>query len=70
LQNDSCTCEYLKFSQHKDAVLSGIPLFRVMSEDSACKSENLRFPVSRLDDRAIPSGRPSAHCSICLDDVP
>jgi hypothetical protein len=29
-----------------------------MSEDSACKSEEFKFPVSRPDDRAIPSGRP------------
>jgi hypothetical protein len=41
----------------------GIPLFRV------CKSEESKFPVSRPDDRPIPSGRPSVHCSICLDDV-
>jgi hypothetical protein len=43
---------------------------RRVSEDSACKSENLRFPVSRPDDRAIPSGRLSVHCSIHPDDVP
>jgi hypothetical protein len=40
------------------------------SEDSVYKSENLQFPVSRPDDRAIPSGRLSDHCSIRLDDVP
>jgi len=54
----------------KDVVLQGIPLFRRVSEDSACKSENLRFPVSRPDDRAIPSGCPSVHRSIHPDDVP
>jgi hypothetical protein len=53
----------------KDAVKQGVPLFRVMSEDSACKSEEFKFPVSRPDDQAIPSGRPSVHCSIRLDDV-
>jgi len=53
----------------KDVVLQGIPLFKRVSEDSACKTENLRFPVSRPDDRAIPSGRPSVHCSIRPDDV-
>jgi len=54
----------------KDVVLQGIPLFRRVSEDSACKSESLWFLVSRPDDRAIPSGRPPAHCSIRPDDVP
>jgi len=34
-----------------------------------CKSEESKFPVSRPDDRAIPSGRPSFHCSIRPDDV-
>jgi hypothetical protein len=42
---------------------TGIPLFRV------CKSEEFMFPVSRPDDRAIPSGRPSVHCSIGPNDV-
>jgi hypothetical protein len=63
-------CVWTKSLVCKDVVLSRIPLFRVMSEDSACKSENLWFPVSRPDDRAIPSGRPFVHCSIRLDDVP
>jgi len=54
----------------KDDVLQGIQLFRRVSEDSACKSENLLFLVSRPDDRAIQSGRPSVHCSIRPDDVP
>jgi hypothetical protein len=31
--------------------------------------KNFKFPVSRPDDRAIPSGCPSVHCSIHLDDV-
>jgi hypothetical protein len=47
----------------KDVVLQGIPLFRRVSEDSACKSENLRIPISCLDDRAIPSGRPTDQAS-------
>jgi hypothetical protein len=51
----------------KDDVLTGTPLFRSISEDSACKSEDFRFPVSRPDDRAIPSGRSSVHCSFCPD---
>jgi hypothetical protein len=51
-------------------VLQGIPLFRRVSEDFACKTENLRFPVSCPNDRAIPSGRPSVHYSIHPDDEP
>jgi hypothetical protein len=53
----------------KDAVLQGIPLFKRVSEDSAYKSENLRFPVSCPNDRAIPSGRPFVNCSIRPDNV-
>jgi hypothetical protein len=63
-------CVWTKSLVCKDAVLQGIPLFRRISEDSIYKSENLRFPVSRTDDRAIPSGRPSVHCSIRPNDVP
>jgi hypothetical protein len=33
------------------------------------KDQRFRFPVSRPDDRAIPSGRPSVHCSTRPDDV-
>jgi hypothetical protein len=33
------------------------------------KDRRFRFPISRPDDRAIPSGRPSDHCSILPDDV-
>jgi hypothetical protein len=54
----------------KDDVLQGIPLFRRVSEDSVCKSENLWFPVSRSNDRAIPSRRPSVYYFIRPDDVP
>jgi len=42
---------------------TGIPLFRF------CKLEEFKFPVSRPDDRAIPSRCPSIHCSILPDDV-
>jgi hypothetical protein len=35
-----------------------------------CTSQKNRFLVNRPDDRAIPSGRPSVHCSIRPDDVP
>jgi len=58
------------FGQNHLYVKEGIPLFRRVSEDSARKSENLWFPVSRPDDRAIPSRRPSVHCSISPDNVP
>jgi hypothetical protein len=54
----------------KDPDLQGILLFRSVSEDYACKSEDFRIPVSCPDDRAIPSERPSVHSSIRLDDVP
>jgi hypothetical protein len=37
---------------------------------TACKSEDFQFPVSRPDDRAIPSGRSSVYCSIRPDEVP
>jgi hypothetical protein len=40
-----------------------------MSDDSACKSEEFKFPISRSDYRAILSGCPSVHCSIRPDDV-
>jgi len=42
----------------------------VMSEDSACKSEEFKFPVSRPDDRAIPFGLPSVNRSSRPGDVP
>jgi hypothetical protein len=38
-------------------------------KSALCTSKKNRFPVSRLDDRAIPFGRPSVHCSIRLDDM-
>jgi hypothetical protein len=42
----------------------------VMSDDSACKSEEFKFPVSRPDDQAISSGRPSINSSNHPDDMP
>jgi hypothetical protein len=51
----------------KDAVNRDF-LFRALSEDFALR--RFRFPVSRPDNRAIPSGRPSDHCSIRPDNVP
>jgi hypothetical protein len=42
-----------------------------VNRDSTIQSlqvrRNSKFPVSRSDDRAIPSGRPSVHCSIRPD---
>jgi hypothetical protein len=37
---------------------------------TAFKTEVFTVPVSRPDDREIPFGRPSVHCSIRPDDVP
>jgi hypothetical protein len=34
------------------------------------KDQRFLFPVSLPDDRAIPSGRTSKHCSIRPDDMP
>jgi hypothetical protein len=39
-----------------------------MSVDSVSQ-KNFKFPASRPDNRAIPSRRPSVHCSIRPDDV-
>jgi hypothetical protein len=63
-------CVWTKSLVCKDAVLQGILLFRKISKDSVYKSKNLWFPVNRPDDRAIPSERPSVHCSICPDEMP
>jgi hypothetical protein len=45
----------------------------VVNRDSTIQSlqvrRNSKFPVSRPDDQAISSGRPSVHCSIRPDDV-
>jgi hypothetical protein len=38
--------------------------FRVMSEDSACKSEEFQAPCQPSGQCVIPSGRPSVYCSI------
>jgi hypothetical protein len=43
--------------------------FRVMSEDSACKSEEFQVPCQPSGRCIIPSGRPSVYCSIRPDDV-
>jgi hypothetical protein len=43
--------------------------FRVMSEDSACKSEEFQVPCQPSGRCVIPSGLPSVYCSIHPDDV-
>jgi hypothetical protein len=43
--------------------------FRVMSEDSACKSEEFQVPCQPSGRCVIPSGSPSVYYSICSDDV-
>jgi hypothetical protein len=41
-----------------------------VNRDSTIQSdEEFKFPISRPDDRAIPSGRPTVNCSIHPDDV-
>jgi hypothetical protein len=52
-------------------LLSGIPLFKMMSEDSALlTSQNISVPRQLFGRRVIPSGCPSVHYSIRPDDVP
>jgi hypothetical protein len=48
---------------------TGIPLSERCQSFLPASQKNSKFPVSRPDDRAIPSGRPSVHCSIRPDDV-
>jgi hypothetical protein len=43
--------------------------FRVMSEDSACESEEFQVPCQPSGRCVIPSGRPSVYCSIRPDGV-
>jgi hypothetical protein len=43
--------------------------FRVMSEDSACKSEEFQVPCQPSGRCIISSGHPSVYCSIHPDDV-
>jgi hypothetical protein len=55
-------CVWTKSLKCKDAV-------NMDSTIQSLQVKEFKFPVSRLDDRVIPSGRPSVHCSICLDDM-
>jgi hypothetical protein len=52
-------------------LLSGIPLFKVMSKDFALlTSQKISVPCQPSGRRFIPPGPPSVHCSIRPDDVP
>jgi hypothetical protein len=61
-------CVWKKSLMCNDAVNRDWP-FRVMSKDSACKSEEIQVPCQPSGRCVIPSGRPSIYCSIHLDDV-
>jgi hypothetical protein len=61
-------CVWTKSLMCNDAVNRG-STFRVMSEDSACKSEEFQVPCQPFGRCVIPSGRPSVYCSIRPDDV-
>jgi len=52
----------------KDALHRDSTIQKYFRDSALVTSQKNWFPVSRLDDRAIPSGRPSVHCSIRLDD--
>jgi len=54
----------------KDALHRDSTIQKYFRDSALVTSQKNLFPVSRLDDRAIPSGRPSVNCSIRLDDVP
>jgi hypothetical protein len=61
-------CVWTKSLMCNDAV-NRDSTFRVMSEDSACKSEEFQVPCQPSGRCVIPSGRPSVYCSIRPDDV-
>jgi hypothetical protein len=56
-------CVWTKSLKCKDAVN------RDSTFSESASQKKFKFPVSRPDDRAIPSGRPSVHYSIRPDDV-
>jgi hypothetical protein len=61
-------CVWTKSLMCNDAV-NRDSTFRVMSEDSACKSEEFQVPYQPSGRCVIPFGRPSVYCSIRPDDV-
>jgi hypothetical protein len=61
-------CVWTKSLMCNDAV-NRDSTFRVMTEDSACESEEFQVPCQPSERCVIPSGRPSVYCSIRPDDV-
>jgi hypothetical protein len=61
-------CVWTKSLMCNDAV-NRDSTFRVMSEVSACESEEFQVPCQPSGWCVIPSGRPSVYCSIHPDDV-
>jgi hypothetical protein len=59
-------CVWTKSLMCNDAV-NRDSTFRVMSEDSACKSEEFQIPCQPSGRCVIPPGHPSVFCSIRLD---
>jgi hypothetical protein len=54
----------------KDALHRDSTIKKYFRDSALVTSQKNRFIVSHLDNRAIPSGHPSVHCSILPDDVP
>jgi hypothetical protein len=61
-------CVWTKSLMCNDAVNKD-STFRVMSEDSACETEEFQVPCQPSGRCVIPSGHPSVYCSIRPDDV-
>jgi hypothetical protein len=61
-------CVWTKSLMCNDAV-NRDSTFRVMSEDSACESEEFQVPCQPSGRCVIPSGCPSVYCSIRPNDV-
>jgi hypothetical protein len=61
-------CVWTKSLMCNDAV-NRDSTFRVMSEDSACESEEFQVPCQLSERCVIPSGRPSVYCSILPENV-
>jgi hypothetical protein len=53
----------------KDALHRDSTIQKYFRDSALVTSQNNRFPVNRPNDRAIPSGLLSVHCSICPDDM-
>jgi hypothetical protein len=55
---------FVKVLYNRDSTIQ-----KCFRKSTLCVSQKNWFPVSRSDDRAIPSERSSVHCSIHPDDV-